>query len=672
MKFKTITITNLFSYYNDVSFDVSVPETSGRNIIVLMGRNGGGKTSFINSIKLLFLGPSEEIRRTVQRTRTPTEKQYVCGIENEWAGILNLKAKQEKTYECKVKIVWDSSDGKVIAERSWVIDFSRNTYSSKIQVEAGFKGVLTGDDAEDYLEHCLPRSYIPYFFFDGEEVQALAEANSKEIISTMERLLNIRPLENVQEQLQVLRKDWESAAMDATVKRKMAELESEENVLNAKLQELDQKISSKNDALNEVQHKLEGTVRDLQLLWAIPNKASEARLEERQKQKEEQRDDILRVLADGWVRDSFLKTVPGLIDETLEILDGIVNDSSGVQVTLIDSLKSRLPNIFTSPPYPSPRLEPNQAKFYEKRLLKELEVFLINGDQESLIDIDNYRAKKIHNILSAYQAIHNSSHQELENLSEAQQLRKDIFDIEKKRRETGDLSKKQQEEFVKLQEEERLFKSEIDKLKEEIKELQSDRRKNSERVTTIQKDADKLTKQLEIAQENRKQYDFTKNLIDVLEKVKQRLKIQKRQELEKEYNMHLSRLLDSNKLIRRVEIDEQFKISYKDGNGQSVGMSSISAGMKQLSATALLWALKDVSGRDLPIIIDTPMGRIDRKHQENLLLEYYPNVGSQVILLPTDSELDETKHKLLKPHICREYLLNNPEGKSTEVIQRHA
>ncbi len=96
-------------------------------------------------------------------------------------------------------------------------------------------------------------------------------------------------------------------------------------------------------------------------------------------------------------------------------------------------------------------------------------------------------------------------------------------------------------------------------------------------------------------------------------------------------------------------------------------MSSISAGMKQLAATALLWALKDTCGKQLPVIIDTPLGRIDKRHQENLLTRYYPRAAKQVILLPTDSELDERKRDILAPYIYCEYELKNPDGESTKV-----
>ena len=98
-----------------------------------------------------------------------------------------------------------------------------------------------------------------------------------------------------------------------------------------------------------------------------------------------------------------------------------------------------------------------------------------------------------------------------------------------------------------------------------------------------------------------------------------------------------------------------------------IGMGTISAGMKQLAATSLLWALKEVSGRQLPVVIDTPLARIDLRHQHNLLTRYYPEAGDQVIMLPTDSELDEVKRKLLLPHVYKAFELYNPTGEKTEI-----
>ena len=672
MIFKSITITNLFSYYGENVFDLSTSPEVGKNIVVLMGRNGGGKTSFINSVKLLFLGPAEEIRRTVQRRRTPTEKLYICGIDNEWAGILNVKAKNNNINNCGIKISWESGDGAVIAERTWTINVNNNTYKEQLTVSTAYKGDLQGESAKNYLEQCLPKAYVPYFFFDGEEVQSLAEANSNEIIQTMERLLNIRPLENLQEQLRLLRREWEKASMDKEKERQLIEAEAELNGKNAKKEQLNQQISDTEVNIAESQEDLEKIQRNLHLLWAIPSQTSEVRLEEKKKQKVERQKEILSNLADGWHRDSFLRVLPELVEKSLKAAETITQNNIGTHAEFLASLKQRLPAIFTSPPFPSPRLEQSQVAFYQKRIQKELEVFSVEDKHNSLLDIDGYRAITLSRVLTTYRPSLKPALQIQEKLSEAKSINNEIFEIEKQLHDTGTLSQRQQEEYSRLQDQEKETKDGLMNLQLQLNLALRESKLNDREITTCINKIKDIEKALEIAQDHRLQYDFAKSLINILEEVKKRLKVQKRQELEDTYNRYLKRLLDSNTLINHIEIDDHFAIAYKDNNGEKIGLSTISAGMKQLSATALLWALKDVSGKDIPIIIDTPMGRIDRQHQDNLLREYYPNVGKQMILLPTDSELDDRKHAMLKPHICREYTLDNPDGQETKVESLNA
>jgi DNA sulfur modification protein DndD len=81
--------------------------------------------------------------------------------------------------------------------------------------------------------------------------------------------------------------------------------------------------------------------------------------------------------------------------------------------------------------------------------------------------------------------------------------------------------------------------------------------------------------------------------------------------------------------------------------------------------TALLWALSEVSGKQFPLVVDTPLARIDLAHQEAILRYYYPNAAAQVIVLPTDAELDARKLQLIAPHVYRAYRLTNPDGEHT-------
>jgi DNA sulfur modification protein DndD len=86
--------------------------------------------------------------------------------------------------------------------------------------------------------------------------------------------------------------------------------------------------------------------------------------------------------------------------------------------------------------------------------------------------------------------------------------------------------------------------------------------------------------------------------------------------------------------------------------------ASLSAGEKQIYAIAMLWALARTSGRPLPMIIDTPLARLDSEHRAKLVERYFPRASHQVILLSTDTEIDEQLLKTLKPSISHSFRLD--------------
>ena len=63
----------------------------------------------------------------------------------------------------------------------------------------------------------------------------------------------------------------------------------------------------------------------------------------------------------------------------------------------------------------------------------------------------------------------------------------------------------------------------------------------------------------------------------------------------------------------------------------------------------MLWALGRTSGRPLPVIIDTPLARLDSDHRRLLVENYFPQASHQVILLSTDTEVDQLYFDLLNP-----------------------
>jgi len=117
-------------------------------------------------------------------------------------------------------------------------------------------------------------------------------------------------------------------------------------------------------------------------------------------------------------------------------------------------------------------------------------------------------------------------------------------------------------------------------------------------------------------------------------------------------------LLRKVKLGAGIRIDtSDYTLTIIDDAGIPLPPERLSAGERQLLATSMLWGLADSSLRHLPVVIDTPLGRLDRGHRSNLVREYFPNASSQVILLSTDEEVDERWLPEMENSIARTYTI---------------
>jgi len=131
-----------------------------------------------------------------------------------------------------------------------------------------------------------------------------------------------------------------------------------------------------------------------------------------------------------------------------------------------------------------------------------------------------------------------------------------------------------------------------------------------------------------------------------------------------------TQLLRKTSLVSGLKIDpDTFMIELTGGDGQPLPFNRLSAGERQLLATSLLWGLAKASGRPLPTIIDTPLGRLDSSHRRHLLERYFPVASHQVILLSTDEEITETNLKTIEPFLGRSYQLHHDDALRSTTIQ---
>ena len=129
-------------------------------------------------------------------------------------------------------------------------------------------------------------------------------------------------------------------------------------------------------------------------------------------------------------------------------------------------------------------------------------------------------------------------------------------------------------------------------------------------------------------------------------------------------------LVRKDGLVTGLRIDPTtFELELRGRNGRSVTAERLSAGERQLLAIAMIWGLARASGRPLPTVIDTPLGRLDAEHRSRLVSRYFPHASHQVMLLSTDEEITRRYYKQLRPSVGRTYRLRFDEAQARTIVE---
>ncbi|MCI5144039.1 MAG: hypothetical protein D3923_00600 [Candidatus Electrothrix sp. AR3] len=641
-------------------------------MVLISGRNGFGKTSFLNAIRLLFTGVSDELRSGVQRHRKPSSKQYVIGTGDDWWGILNRHAKADTS--CSVEIIWREKSEQVTVRREWTV---RNDNCDVLLTVQFSEKNLKNEEAQSFLNERLPEEYVPFFFFDGERIQELASANIAQTAEHIERLLNISHVNNLREALKKAITEWRSAgALDQAAEAELEKAKNDHSILAKKNQaQLQEK--------KEVQYDLEQLDEEITVLQGKQESsrsfisqqdemAVKRSIEELKVKKEE----LTSQIGEDFPVDIVLLANERLLKTAQDELTVLFSDNAIHNNSLAKQLLKFLPeDLFERPPFPrlALLLSDEQKQFYTKKMIRKLEEY--TGEQEepsandSLFNLNRADADTLQACIKPYLDSRLLRQERKKVFEQLQKVKKGIRQFEDELQNISGMSavEKQTYKQRKVELEER--RSERDILIYQLGEVEKNETNLIRREEELKADIRKKEQKLEITKNVRNKIDKAKEFQRFFNEYKDRLKKRRRAELEKVVNRYFKQLMTSNELIQHIAIDENFGVHYQDKDRLPIGMGNLSAGMKQLAATSLLWALKTCSDRPMPIIVDTPMARIDKGNQENLLYHYYPAASEQVILLPTDSEMDERKYKLLKPYIYQEYILKNKTGSKTVPVE---
>ena len=110
--------------------------------------------------------------------------------------------------------------------------------------------------------------------------------------------------------------------------------------------------------------------------------------------------------------------------------------------------------------------------------------------------------------------------------------------------------------------------------------------------------------------------------------------------------------------VDRIEISNDGVTKILGKTGKEISFDR-SAGENQIFATALIAGLAKVSGVKAPMVVDTPLGRLDSKHRANILSFWTEDKSRQVILLSQDEEIDFHFYKDISESVSKTYLLEH-------------
>ena len=119
-----------------------------------------------------------------------------------------------------------------------------------------------------------------------------------------------------------------------------------------------------------------------------------------------------------------------------------------------------------------------------------------------------------------------------------------------------------------------------------------------------------------------------------------------------------------------VNPNRQFTIDLYDADDRLLDKTKLSAGEKEILAISLIWALSRLAERDLPVVIDTPLGRLDTIHRTNIARNYFPNAGRQVILLSTNTEVVGEEYNAIKSALNKCFILKkDKQQESSQILE---
>lgn len=692
MIIKNITLGNyrLYEGKNIIKFT----QDEEKPIFLISGENGFGKTTFLHSLIWCLYG----------RLITEVEAEVRKDIANSGYNAFlrknlnhNVRAKLEKLDSAEKDLIRrkgyssENEDLKKITTYYVAIEFkdviipslpctslkvirSYDMITEKESVDILIDGkrneLTTSIGSEVFInDFILNKDIARFFFFDSEQIVALAETNTsaekRRLCSAYNEVLGVRKYEDLKKNLENVRLRF---------RKKSSDIESREKLLTmlSKQEQLEKKIEERRKKLTELESELKQLRADdeaIQLqLMREGNNATSAEIERLEKliQTTKQKGDDYKAKLKNFIEYAPFAITGKLLKETREQIEydfrlkETKNDQLGRNL-VVNQIASDLMLMFEHSDIASAEKSEliiqvqDVLDRYKHEVVKE-DVLLSVSEQEYEEFIAVYN-----NLTTTYKA-------EFEHLAE--DYRKNKLVWERNSRRLSNIQSKEKDELIKdIRSKKNKVEADIVDKDKEIRQLHENLGVISQELATTTKQISELSKKVSLDDSDAKKDQIAEQLISELSTFLVSLKQEKKYSLERRIKTTLNTLMHKEDLIGSVEVivnGEDMDIELYTVTGDVINKDSLSKGEQQLYATSILKALVDESGIQFPVFIDSPLQKFDKSHATRIITEFYPQISKQVVLFPLlYKELTFDEYEVMKPLVKATYLIENKTARST-------
>ena len=614
--------------------EIEFPQHDTQNVMLLFGDNMRGKTSFLNAIRWGFYGIAlGRHLREIPRLN-----------------LINRDAADEGNWTMYVSLYFDHKGRSFHLSRK--IEKRENTTRPRNDADfEEFIGLkidgtpIIGDAINYEINQVMPREVSRFFLFDGELLQEyenlLIEKSEqgKKIKESIESILGVPALVHGRDELQTLLKDARAIQRkDAQKNEDLQKFAQDQQNHEIELEIIENDLTKLTSQRDEYQEKIDELDDFLNNTEVVQKKRIElARLDEQQRNIEGDislaNNETHRLLKTVWkdvLANSAQIIVEGLRSERkkCELDRDEVNSLQGQINELQKSLEDNkvcttcgqdIPISMTLPL--KKRLDELRAKQTDKKFDFSTLVEL----NQTIDNLEGIRSEgEVNRIVDNQKIIINKNVELVAVENKREEISEEIKDFD-----TDEIMRKREERlrWLKL----------LTKVEAEIKEREDKKEKNN----LAQAKISQLIARLGGIQSSvsNQRVDRMQQLQTIFANGIDQLRLKLKDDVEA-HAANSFKQITTEKTYSGLQINQNYGLSILDKEKRIINERS--AGAEQVVALSLIDGLNKTSGTKAPIIMDTPLGRLDPKHRRNIL-HYLPDMSEQVVLLVHEGELHATR-----------------------------